>query len=53
MMKELPDRQEWKVPIKINVSTQPLYLKVILPDGFPVIMPQIQIMSRVTHQYIE
>ena len=49
LVKEFPDRQEWRVPIKLQVSSQPLFLKVILGQGFPMIAPQVQVMSRVTH----
>lgn len=53
MMKDLPDRQEWRVPIILKISAQPLYIKVILTQGFPALGPQIQIMSRVSHKSIE
>jgi len=46
-------RQEYKVPIKLNVSKQPLYIKVILGQGFPSICAQVVVMARVTHSYVE
>ena len=39
LMKKQPDREDYKVPIKVKGST--LWLKVILGDGFPVISPQV------------
>ena len=52
--KQLPDREEWRVPIKIKVSAQPLWLQVNLMNGFPMhVGPMIQILSRVTHRFIE
>jgi len=41
MMKDAPDRQEWRVPIQLNCSAQPLYLKVTLSGGFPQIAPTV------------
>lgn len=51
MMKKQADREDYKVPIKVKGST--LWLKLILGDGFPVISPQIQVMSNVSHQSIQ
>lgn len=52
--KQLPDRDEYRVPIKIKVSTQPLWLQLILGNGFPMyIGPMIQVLSRVQHKSIE
>lgn len=53
IIKDTPERQELQVPIKISVSSTPLYIKVILNQGFPVIGPQIAVLSDVSHQSIE
>ena len=37
----------------LSVSSQPLYFKLIVGQGFPMISPQIQVMSRVGHKFIE
>lgn len=62
VQKEIPDFQqlkqaaegseEWRVPITLSVSSQPLYLKVVLAEGFPMIAPQFQVLSRVSHMSI-
>lgn len=39
LIKETPEKQEWQVPIRISVSSTPLYIKVTLTSGFPQIGP--------------
>lgn len=50
LLKKLPDREDWKVPIKVKGAT--LWIKVMLGDGFPVISPHVQVMSNVSHPAI-
>jgi hypothetical protein len=52
--RELADRDEYRVPIKIQVSAHPLWLQINLGSGFPMYVgPIIQILSRVSHKFIE
>tara|TARA_B110000285_G_C14881097_1_gene493952 strand:+ start:309 stop:521 length:213 start_codon:yes stop_codon:yes gene_type:complete len=52
-MKETAEKQEWQVPVKISVSSTPLYIKVTLTSGFPLVGPQVAVLSDVTHPSIE
>jgi len=39
IIRESPDRTDWRVPIKLLVSNYPLFLKIIIGQGFPMISP--------------
>jgi len=55
--------EEYRVPLKLPVSEQPLFVKLystlvltmirILASDFPLTKPSIQIMSKVQHKHIE
>ena len=48
-----PEKEEFNVPMTLSVSTQPLYVKVIIPMAFPAAKPIIQVLARVTHKDID
>jgi ubiquitin-protein ligase len=48
-----PLKEEFKVPIKIQVSKTPLIIKLEVPGGFPHQPPTIQVMARVLHKEID
>jgi hypothetical protein len=37
--------EEYKVPLKMPHTDQPLHVKVILPNDFPNIKPAVQVMA--------
>lgn len=45
--------QEWRVPLLLPVSPQPLFIKVTIGPQFPMVKPIVQIMSRVQHPSVE
>ena len=52
MIKQVPDYEEFAVPLNIAVSPQPLYVAVLVPVKFPDDKPQIRILAEVTHPNI-
>ena len=51
--KETANGQEYRVPLQLKCSPQPLFVKVTLGPQFPYVKPIIQTMARVTHPTIE
>ena len=51
--KETANGKEYRVPIQLSVSPQPLFVKLTLGPQFPYVKPIIQAMARVTHPNIE
>lgn len=50
LLSETESQSEYRLSMKIASQPEaPLYIKLIVPFGFPVVRPQLQIMSRVTH----
>ena len=50
---ETANGQEYRVPLQLKCSPQPLFVKVTLGPQFPSVKPIIQTMARVTHPDIE
>jgi len=53
ILKQTEATTEYRVPLQLSVSPQPLYIKVTLGQTFPATKPTIAVMSRVSHQNIE
>lgn len=51
--KESEHGQEYRVPLTLPISQQPLFIKVTIGPQFPYVKPVVQVMSRVTHSTIE
>jgi ubiquitin-protein ligase len=45
--------EEFKVPLKMPHTEQPLHIKLILPNDFPNSKPIIQVMAQVTHPNVD
>jgi ubiquitin-protein ligase len=45
--------EEFKVPLKMQHTEQPLHIKLILPNDFPNAKPIIQVMAQVTHPNVD
>ena len=43
------EKEEFRLPIVLTVSSQPLYVKIVIPSSFPVQKPIFQAMARVIH----
>lgn len=43
----------YRVPLTLAISKTPLYLKIDLPNNFPIAKPNLQVMSRVVHDSID
>ena len=48
-----PTQQEFKVPLVLNASSTPLFVKLILFNEFPQRAPIVQVLADVVHPLIE
>ena len=50
MYRQTPQDTQHRVPLKLQISPAPLYIKITLTNQFPQFPPKIHMMSSVTHR---